>query len=127
MEVTANVITESMYVQCDVNGNEYLLLDVLLDYCKDDKAITLTDQQTSIQGREVTCKTTANWQICCQWKDSTTSWEKMFNLKESHLMHTAEFAVTHKMITSLLLTGGLSMCSRRKTELLPALENAPCR
>ena len=42
-EVTANVIA-------------YLLLEVLVDYHKDNKAISLTDQQTSMWGIQVTCK-----------------------------------------------------------------------
>ena len=68
-ELTANVIAESMYVQCNSEGNEYLLLVALIDYHKDNKAISLSDQQT---------------QICCQWKDGTTSWEKLSELKEPH-------------------------------------------
>ena len=35
-ELTINVIAESKYAQCDSEGNEYLLLDVLVDYQKDD-------------------------------------------------------------------------------------------
>ena len=31
-EFTANIIAESMYVQCNSDGNEYLLLDVIVDY-----------------------------------------------------------------------------------------------
>ena len=31
-ELTTNVIAESMYSQCDADGNKYLLLNVLVDY-----------------------------------------------------------------------------------------------
>ena len=79
--LTTNVIAESMYVQCNSEGNEYLLLDELGDYQKDDKAISLSDQQTRVWGRPVMHKTTAGWQICCQWKDGYTSWEKLSELK----------------------------------------------
>ena len=48
-ESTTNVIAESMYAQCDTNRNEYLLLDVLVDYCKDNKVISLTDLQITVQ------------------------------------------------------------------------------
>ena len=72
-ELTTNVISESMYAQGNADGNEYLLLDVLVDHRKDNKAISLRDQQTSICGRPVTHKINADWQICCQWKDSSTS------------------------------------------------------
>ena len=81
-ESTANVITESMCAQYDADGNECLLLHVLLDYHKDNKAISQTDQQITVQGRSVTCKITAGWQICCQWKDGSTSWEKLSTLKK---------------------------------------------
>ena len=92
-EWTANIIAESMYAKCDSEGNEYLLLDALLHYWKDNKAISLSDQQITVRGKPVTCKTNAGWQICCQWKYGSTSWEKLSELKESHLVKTAEFAV----------------------------------
>ena len=41
-------IAESMYTQCNSKGNEYLFLDVLLYYHKDNKAISLPDQQTMV-------------------------------------------------------------------------------
>ena len=47
-ELTTNVIAESMYAHFDADRNEYLLLDVLINYCKDNKAIFLTDEQTTV-------------------------------------------------------------------------------
>ena len=38
--------------------------------------------------------TTAGWQLCCQWRDGSTSWESLKLLKESHPIETAEFAVS---------------------------------
>ena len=38
---------ELMYTQCNADGNEYLHLDALVDYCKDNKAIPCVGQ-TSI-------------------------------------------------------------------------------
>ena len=90
---TTNIIAESIYTQCDADRSEYLLLDLLVDYHKDDKAISFTEQQISIWGRPVNHKTTAGWQICCQWKDGPISWEKLSKLKEPHLVQTAEFAI----------------------------------
>jgi hypothetical protein len=39
-------------------------------------------------------KTTKGWQLCIQWKDGTTSWERLADLKESNPVETAEYAVT---------------------------------
>ena len=52
-ELMTNVIAQSIYVQCDADRNEYLLLDALVYYHKDNKAISLKEQQTSIWGRPV--------------------------------------------------------------------------
>ena len=41
-ELTANIIAESMYAQCDAEGNECLLLVLLVDYQKDNKEISLS-------------------------------------------------------------------------------------
>ena len=40
-ELTTNVIAESMCTQCGADKNEYLLVDVLVDYQKDNKDISL--------------------------------------------------------------------------------------
>ena len=66
---------------------------MLVDYQRDNKAISLSDQQITVQGRPITHMTTAGWQSCCQWKDGSTSWEKLSELKESHPVQTAEFTV----------------------------------
>ena len=44
-KLTANAIAQSMYVQCDADGNEHLLLDVLVDY-QVDFPYRPTDQYT---------------------------------------------------------------------------------
>ena len=36
---------------------------------------------------------TAGWQLCIQWKDGLTSWEKLSDMKESHPIETAKYAV----------------------------------
>ena len=93
-ELITNVIAESMYTHCDSEGNEYLLLDALVDYHKDNWAISLSDQQIIVWGRPVTSKTTVGWKICCNWKNGCSSWERLSKLKGSHLLQTAEFAIT---------------------------------
>jgi len=44
-ELTANLITELMYAQCDPDGNQYLLLADIVDHWSMDNAIKLADQK----------------------------------------------------------------------------------
>ena len=94
-ELTANLIAESMYAQCDPNGNQYVLLDSLQDHRRLDTALRLSDQTVvHNDGRTYKKRNTTGWQICCQWKDGLSSWEKLSDLKESHPLETAKYAMT---------------------------------
>ena len=37
-------------------------------------------------------RSTVGWQLCCQWKDGSTSLENLADLKESHPIETAKYA-----------------------------------
>ena len=83
-ELTANIIAQSMYAQCDADGNEYLLLESFVDYRKESGALRIDEQEIVVRGRKSLRRSTKGWKICCQWKDNSTSWEKLSDLKESH-------------------------------------------
>jgi hypothetical protein len=91
----ANLIAEAMYAQCNPDGNQYVLLDSIIDHRQLDTAIRPSDQKVvRPDGRTYMKRSTIGWQVCFQWKDGSTSWENLADLKESHLLETAEYAVT---------------------------------
>ena len=77
---------------------------------------SLADQEICVQGRSVTKKSPAHCKICCLWKDCSTYWEKLFNLKESHIVHLIKFAVVQEMIMNQLSTCELSILLRNESE-----------
>ncbi len=82
-----------MYDQCDIDGNEYLLLKCFVDIQKDPMAISIDKQKSLHNDQEYMHHTTLGWHICCQWNDGSTSWEKLSDLKESHPLQVVEFTV----------------------------------
>ncbi len=38
--------------------------------------------------------TTLGWHVFCQWKDGSISWEKLSDVKESHPLQMAEYAIS---------------------------------
>ncbi len=56
--LTANAIAQAIYAQCDVENNEYLLLDSFVDVQKDHTAISLDKQKSIHNGREYMHRTT---------------------------------------------------------------------
>ena len=97
-EYSANVIAENMYAQCDIEGNQYLLLDEIIDWRKDDTAVKIEDKYvTSHNGNRHYRKTTKGWELCGLWKDGSTSWARLADLKESNPIEVAEFAVANDL------------------------------
>jgi hypothetical protein len=93
--LNANLISEAMYAQFNPDGNQYVLLDSIIDHRRFDTAIRPSDQNVIQPDRWTYMKhSTIGWQVCCQWKDGSTSWENLADLKESHPLETAEYLVT---------------------------------
>ena len=93
-ELNVNLIAEAMYAQCNPVGNQNVLLDSLVDHRCLDMAIQPADQKVvRHDGRAYMKWNTIGWQIFCQWKDGSTSWENHSDLKASHPLETAEYAV----------------------------------
>ena len=96
-EYAANVLAENMYAQCDEDGNQYLLLDAVIDHRCNEDAIKLGDEVFQHHGRRQVKKTTKGWDICVRWKDGTTSWERLADLKEANPVELAEYAMSAKI------------------------------
>jgi hypothetical protein len=91
-KLTTNLIVESLFSQCDPDENQYVLLDEIVDHRRLATAIKLADQKVvCANGRTYLKRSTIGWQICCQWKDGSSSWEKLSDLKESHPIETAKY------------------------------------
>ena len=92
-EYTANVIAENMYAQCNPDGEQFLLMESIRDHKKDGHAVEKADAFLTINGRQKRKKSTKGWHLCVEWRDGTTSWEKLASLKESYPVQVAEYAL----------------------------------
>ena len=80
-------------MRADGDGNHYVLLEEIVDYRRLPTAVKLSDQKTvRANGKTYLKRSTVGWQLCCQWRDGSTSWENLADLKESHPIETAEYA-----------------------------------
>ena len=84
-----------MYSQCDPDGNQYVMFDSIVDFRSSTTALCYADQKSlKADVRSFILRTTAGWQLCIQWKDGSTLWEKLSDLKESHPIECAEYALS---------------------------------
>jgi hypothetical protein len=88
-EYTANVIAENMYAQCDIEGRQYNLMESIIDHRTDGHAVAPAEMYINHGSNKKVSKTTKGWHLCVEWKDGTTSWEHLADLKESNPVEVA--------------------------------------
>jgi hypothetical protein len=80
-EYTTNVIAEKMYAQCDIEGRQYNLMEGIIDHKTDDHDVEPADMYIKHDSNNKVRKTTQGWHLCFEWKDGTTKWERLIDLK----------------------------------------------
>ena len=88
-ELGANIIAECMNAQCDIEANQDRLMDHIVDHRKD--AVPKDNHEVTLNSEAYKQKTTRRWQLCIEWKDKSTSWERLSNMKESYPVEVAEY------------------------------------
>jgi hypothetical protein len=91
---SAILIAENMYAQCNIDGNQYRLMDDLVDHRTTESAVKFADRFVTVRGRQHMRKTTVGWLLCVLWKNGETSWVSLADLKESNPLEVAEYAVS---------------------------------
>ena len=94
----ANQIADAIYARVDDDGYTMFEVDDIVDHKRDGTAIRADDGFTMLRGRRIPKRTTKGWQLCIQWKDGSTSWEDLKDVKESTPVRLAEYAVANKLV-----------------------------
>ena len=92
VELGTNIIAECLYTQCDVEGKQFHLMEAIVDHKMTDDAVQKEDMYFMLRGTQHMKRTTKGWMLCVQWKEKSTSWEKLSDMKESYPVEVAEYA-----------------------------------
>lgn len=97
-EYFANVIAENLFAQVDAEGRQYMILDEITDHRKDATAIEKDDGWITLRsGRKARKTTTKGWKLQVSWKNGTSDWIPLKDLKESNPVEVAEYAKANKI------------------------------
>jgi hypothetical protein len=95
LEYAANV--KILYSQVDEEGHHQVMLDEIVDHKSDKSAMLPDDGYITLNGRRRRRITTKGWKPCVQWKDGSTSWEPLSDMKEAYPVQTDEYAIANKL------------------------------
>jgi hypothetical protein len=83
--LTANLIAQNLFSEIDEEGNRHILLDDIIDCRKSGAAVSQEDAfVTMSNGVKRRRQTTLGWQLLCQWRDGSTNWVALKDMKQSY-------------------------------------------
>ena len=96
--LAANIIAENIFSQVDEEGNHSVLFDEIVDVRKYGTHVLQQDAfVTTSSGTQRRFTTTKFWEVNLKWKDINTSWNKLKDIKDSHPVQLAEYAVENRI------------------------------
>jgi hypothetical protein len=107
-EYSANIIAECLYSQVDHKGNQYLLLDEMIDHESDP---SVEQEPNSTKG----------WRLCVLWKDGSTSWEQLRDLKHGFPVQTTEYAMSRGIHEEMAFRWWVKHTLKKKERILKAV------
>jgi hypothetical protein len=123
-EYTANVIAENLYSQVDDEGHSHLLMNEITDHRKDGTAL---DQQNgftvSRNGNQVPKRTTRGWQLLVEWKDGSSDWISLTDLKDSNPLEVAEYAVANNIDREPAFAWWINQTLRHRHRIIAKTQN----
>jgi hypothetical protein len=115
----ANAIAQNLFAQVDAEGNCHVLFDEIIDHRTDGKEVKQQDAfLTTRSGTRRRRETTIGWEILVQWKDQSTSWIALKDMKTLFQFSWQSIQYSQELPKSLRLLGGCHSFSRSETELL---------
>ena len=119
----ANIIAEHIYAQVDDDGYTKMLVDEIIDHRSNEHAISKADGfERGPNGSRKPKKTTRGWDFLVQWKDGSTEWIPLKEMKESNPVQVAEYAVSNKIDDEPAFAWWVGWTLKKRDRILKAMK-----
>jgi hypothetical protein len=116
IEYTANTIAENLYSQIDEQGNKHLIFKAIIDHRRNND--TVLDHHVNRKQ-----KTTKGWYLLVEWRDESTSWISLSELKSSNPIETAEYAFANRIIDEPAFSWWAKQVLRHRDRIISKLKS----
>ena len=122
--LTANIIAENLLAQVDEEGHRQVMLDEIIDHRIGPEAVKKEEAlvETS-DGRKRPMRTTVGWEICVQWKDGSTEWVALKDLKQSYPIELADYAIQSKIEDEPVFSWWVPYVQRKRRIILSKVKS----
>ena len=96
--MAANAIASNLFAQVDQDVQRFVLFDEIIDWRTDGSQIKLEDAFIHINnGNKGRRETTKGWEVCIQWKDGSSTWNPVKDVKEAYTIQLSEYTVKNRI------------------------------
>jgi hypothetical protein len=119
----ANTIAENIYTQVDAEGRHFVLLNEIVDHQLTSEAVQLQDGFIVMpNGRKMPKRTTKGWELLIEWKDGSTSWIPLKDIKDTNPVEVAEYAIDNKIDHEPAFAWWIKTVMRKRGHIISKLQ-----
>jgi len=125
-EFTANAIAANLYEMADEDGHFVRLIDSIIDHDISEEALkegTFVDSKGRVRNK----MTTKGVRLLVSWKDGTSDWIPLKDLKESEPLRLAQYAVANGLVELPAFKWWVPTVLRQSKRMLSKLKSSKTR
>ena len=123
-EFTTNAIAESLYYNINEDGYDLGLLDGIISHQKLENAMSSENGWYENNGVKRRVVTTKGWEIRIRWKDGSTSWLPLREVKASNPLDVAEYAIVNGVDKEPAFAGWVPVIMRTRRRMISRIKTS---
>jgi hypothetical protein len=117
--MSANNIAQNLFAQVDEEGNRHVLFDEIIDHRTDGSEVKQQDAFiVNKKGNKRRVETTKGWELLIRWKDGSTTWVALKDLKEAYPVQVSEYAVLSRISQEPAYAWWVSYVLRKRNRII---------
>ena len=125
--LSANHIAENMFPQVDGEGNRQELMKEIIDSRTNGQEVKQQDTFITMRtGTKRRRETTKGWEILIEWKDGSTNWVSLKDVKESYPVQLAEFAISNHIAEEPAFAWWIPFVIKKRNCILAKVKSKYC-
>jgi hypothetical protein len=123
VSLAAKAIAESVFAQADDEGNRHVLFQEIIDHRTDGSELKQHDTFiTARSGTQRRRETTKGCETLVQWKDGSTTWVALKDMKNSHPVQMAEYSIQRRIAGEPAFAWWAKHVSRKRNRVIGKLK-----
>ena len=123
--MAANALAQNLFAQVDAEGNCHVLFDEIIDHRTDGKEIKQQNAfLTTRSGTRRRRETTIGWEILVQWKDQSTSWIALKDMKDSFPVQLAKNSVRARISQEPAFAWWVSFVLKKRNRIIAKVKSS---